>query len=68
MMPLDIVECAVWHRETLLREAAADRLARQAPVSRRAGRIGLAAALRRVASRLDGHLRPVAEQPTVAAR
>ena len=57
--PFEIEEYTAYRREILLREAAADRLARRATASQ-TSRAGLATALRIVAGRLDRDVRPAA--------
>jgi hypothetical protein len=68
VMPNEIEEYAAYRRGLLLGEAATDRLVGRATPPIRLRRIGLAAVLRAIASRLDGEVRPTGGQPVIAAR
>jgi hypothetical protein len=68
VMPQEIEEYTSYHREQLLAEAATDRLVRRAKPPTRPRRIGLAAVLRAIASRLNGEVRSAGGQPVAASR
>ena len=68
MMPLEIEEYAAYRRDILLREAASEHRTQRATSPGQPGWSWLAAALRSLASRLDGGVQPAVASPVVAAR